>query len=366
MVKAFHLYLPLALASLAAVPAFADIASANAAYNRGDYSSAAAEYRRLALTGDPVAQYNLGQAYKLGRGVPADLAIALDWYRRAAEHNPPLAEAQDAYGLMLFQSGKRQEAIPHIQRSADRGDPRAQYVLGTAYFNGDVVRKDSVKAYAYMTLASASLNLPKASEALATMQAYISPADQERGQALAREMQVSGQRQQLATLDPKSASPTPIRNEPIRNEEVPPSNTPGASYGDPGAGASEPAPANGPATVEAPPVTAPRPARLPKSVAPRMPTKAVQARSTEEPAPVAAPSGRYRVQLGAFGDQGKAQAYGEGVLARNAAFRNLKFYLVKAGAITRLQAGPLASKASAEQVCSSARAHGGACVVVNP
>jgi tetratricopeptide (TPR) repeat protein len=366
MFRAFRLLVAPVLLVVFSTAARADLNSANAAYNRGDYGAAVAEYRQLALAGDPVAMYNLGQAYKLGRGVPLDPNIAADWYRKAAEHNPPLAEAQDAYGLMLFQSGKRQEAIPYIQRSADRGDPRAQYVLGTAYFNGDLVRKDNVKAFAYMTLASASQNLPKAGEALATMQAYIPLPEQEKGQQLASEMRLGAQRQQLAQLD---NAPRTIGPDPIRTEAVPPSTAPGVTFSD-----AMPAPAPTPPTVRTKTarVVKPVPARvIPTIKAP--PPPAPESAATETVAPVeqvkpfmAAPAGRYRVQLGAFSDQGKAQAYGEALLARNAAFNALKFYLVRAGAVTRLQAGPLASKAAAEQLCASVKAHGSGCLVVNP
>ena len=53
-------------------------------WTRGDYPSAIKVWRPLAIAGDADAQFNLGQAYKLGRGVPADLLQAEDWYRKAA------------------------------------------------------------------------------------------------------------------------------------------------------------------------------------------------------------------------------------------------------------------------------------------
>ena len=339
-------------ASLMAGAASADIATANAAYNRGDYAVAAVQYRQMAVAGDAIAQFNLGQAYKLGRGVPLDLNQALEWYRKAAEHNPPLAEAQDAYGLLLFQTGKRAESLPYLQQSANRGDPRAQYVLGTAYFNGELVQKDNVKAYALMTRASASNTLPKAAEALATMDSYIPLDERQRGLAMARQMELGVQGQQLAALDPKSTGASSVSPSSVRNEELPSSSAPGVSYAQ-----SSPAPA----PVKVRPVP-PRP--LP--IKPAKPTVVVAPAPEQAPTPVQATSGRYRVQLGAFGDQAKAQAYGEKVLSQNAAFSTLHFFLVKAGAVTRLQAGPLASKGAADQLCASVKAHGGACLVVNP
>src|SRR3546814_13505721 len=67
------LALPLAAATLAPAPALADVKSGVEAWQRGDYQAAVAEWRPLAIAGDADAQFNLGQAYKLGRGVARDL-----------------------------------------------------------------------------------------------------------------------------------------------------------------------------------------------------------------------------------------------------------------------------------------------------
>jgi len=46
------------------------------AWERGDYKSAVERWRGPAVQGNPDAQFNLGQAYKLGLGVPAYLLTA--------------------------------------------------------------------------------------------------------------------------------------------------------------------------------------------------------------------------------------------------------------------------------------------------
>ena len=145
--------LPLATAAAAlAIPAFADVKDGVDAWQAGDYQKAVAEWRPLAVAGDADAQFNLGQAYKLGRGVPADLGQAESWYRRAAKQGH--LQAEDNLGLILFTANKRDEAMPYIKASADRGEPRAQYVLGTAMFNGDYATKDWPRAYALTKRAS--------------------------------------------------------------------------------------------------------------------------------------------------------------------------------------------------------------------
>ena len=49
------------------------------AWQRGDAAGAVAIWRPLAEKGDADAAFNLGQAYRLGKGVPLDLAQAQGW-----------------------------------------------------------------------------------------------------------------------------------------------------------------------------------------------------------------------------------------------------------------------------------------------
>ena len=53
--------------------AFADVKAGVDAWARGDYPAAVRQWQGPADKGDADAQFNLGQAYKLGRGVPTDL-----------------------------------------------------------------------------------------------------------------------------------------------------------------------------------------------------------------------------------------------------------------------------------------------------
>ena len=54
-------------------------------WRRDGVRRAVGEGRPDASAGDADAQCNLGQAYKLGRGVPVDMAMAESWYRKAAD-----------------------------------------------------------------------------------------------------------------------------------------------------------------------------------------------------------------------------------------------------------------------------------------
>ena len=85
------------LVSLSA-PAWADFQDAVAAVERGDYATALQEFKPLAERGDTWAQFNLGEMYFQGEGVPQDYAEAVRWYLRAAGQG--LAEAQNNLGDM--------------------------------------------------------------------------------------------------------------------------------------------------------------------------------------------------------------------------------------------------------------------------
>lgn len=274
------------------------------AWERGDFTGAVAKWREPAIAGDADAQFNLGQAYKLGRGVTADLKQAEDWYRRAAAQGH--MQAQDNYGLLLYQNGKRAEAMPLLKASADRDEPRAQYVYGTELFNGELAPKDWVRAYAMMTRASAA-GIPRASESLAQMDRYIPAPDRQKGIELARIW--DKQRPQLASAAPVKP-----------------------------AAAAKPAPK--------PVVAKPKPAVV-----------------TATPKPAA--SGKWRVQLGAFGTSAAAQSLWS-KLSKAPSLGGLSPDYVKAGTVTRLQATGIASASAASQVCASVKAAGNPCLVVKP
>ena len=212
-------------------------------------------------------------------------------------------EAQTNLGLILFRNGDRSGAMPWIQKASDRGEPRAQYVLGTAHFNGDLVPHDWVKAYALMTRAAAS-GLPQAATSLSQMDQYVPLAQRQQGIAMAKEM-------------------------------------------------DKPAPR---------PLPAPKPAVPMKTVTP--PPPPAKLAPTAKPTTATKASG-WRVQLGAFRTADAARAAWKNVSNRSG-LKGLQPAYVNAGAITRLQAGPLASRAVADDACKSAKAAGSACLVLAP
>lgn len=342
----FTRLLPAALALIAA-PALAGPAEGQAAWTAGDYPRAVAEWRPAALKGDAASQYGLAQAYLYGRGVTTDLAQAELWFRKAATQGH--VEAADNLGLLLFQQNRQRDALPYLERSAARGEPRAQYVLGTAKFNGDLVDKDWVGGYALMTRASAA-GLPQASRALAQMDQAIPLAQRQQGQVLARNMEVSGM--QVAG---GSASLPPVMAAPTARPPVVPTAPPRVV-----ASASAPfaKPVFAPAPVPGAPqsLTAPgAPYAMPPSATSGAAKPALKA---------AARSGDWLVQVGAFRSRASAQSQFEAVRGAVPSLADLQPFLEETGSVTRSRAGPFASQAQAEVACRAIRATGQACFPV--
>ncbi|HEX8262321.1 MAG TPA: tetratricopeptide repeat protein, partial [Allosphingosinicella sp.] len=199
-------------ALLLAAPASADVKSGVDRWMRGDYAGAVAEWRPLADKGNADAQFNLGQAYKLGRGVTANAGVAQSWYEKAARQGHE--QAQVNVGLLLYNGGRRQEAMPWIRKAADLGDPRAQYILGTELFNGDLVGKDWPRAYALM-LKAADGGVPPAADNLKAMERFIPIEQRRQGAALAQSMGRGGPtRGGLAAIARPAAPPTAARPSP--------------------------------------------------------------------------------------------------------------------------------------------------------
>ena len=313
------------LALTAAGPAWADVKAGVDAWSAGDFSRAVVEWQGPAAKGDPDALFNLAQAYRLGRGVEVDNARARKLYEEAARLGH--VKAADNYGLMLFQEGEQQRAMPMVRAASDRGDPRAQYVLGLSHFNADYAERDWVRAYALMTLANGS-GLPQARDALVQMDQYVPQGQRAQAQSLARELEAKAKAQlstEIAAAELTAPVGTPV-----------PASSPAVTIA-----AASPAPASARAMSAAPVATAmAKPARA---------------------APVAR-TGRWRVQLGAFGVASNADKLW-GQLGRHSVLAGTAKTLVSSGKLTRLLASGFASQAEAQRACTSLKQDGKACVV---
>lgn len=174
------------------------------AWQRADYQRAVAIWRPLAESGDNDAAFNMGQAYRLGRGVPTDLATAQMWLERAAANDH--TDAQTTLGLMLFGNGNHPDGLKWLTKAADKGDPRAMLIYGTALFNGDGVSQDQVLGYALVSRAAAQ-GLAPAKATLADMDQIMPLAQRKKGLAIAMQKAKTQQKAKTKTQIALNASP---------------------------------------------------------------------------------------------------------------------------------------------------------------
>ena len=336
-----------ALAAFVAAPFAASPLSANVkdgveAWSAGQYDRAVAEWQGPAMQGDADALFNLAQAYRLGRGVEADIAKARDYYAQAAQKGH--IKAADNFGLLLFQQGEQAIAMPLIEAAAKRGDPRAQYVLGLAHFNADYAEKDWVRAYALLTLAQGS-GLPQAAGALGQMDQYVPLENRQQAQQLARQLEDDAAQARAALLTAADLGAI--------EESAPP----GTIAGQQGPAAPTNA-ARAPRVAAASgPVAAPGTSAAASS--------APASSAAEAPVERAARQGPWRLQLGAFSVAANADNLWA-KLSDNPALRGTSKSLQSAGGVTRLHALGFESRTAASRACASLKAQGASCLVKAP
>ena len=112
----------------------------------------------MAAEGDSTAQTALGLLYERGIGIARDPALALVWYRRAADQGDALAEFHIG---SLYERGDGiaidyGEAAKWYQRASDKGNESAQAALAYLYDRGLGVERDFAEAEALYGQASAS------------------------------------------------------------------------------------------------------------------------------------------------------------------------------------------------------------------
>lgn len=396
-------------------------------WRAGDHPGAVAAWLPFAAQGDPDALFNMGQAYKLGRGVTRDQAIARDYYRKAAAkgHLP----AQANLGITLFQAGDKAEAVRWLKTAADRGEARAQYVYGIALYNGDGAPKNTGVAYGYL-LRAREAKLAQATTALLTIEPALSAEATTAGQAVAASL-ASGVGVPVALAVAGAAKPPPVRRAdalrppPIATAAITPPSTATLRNTPPIVSTPRPPVVVGPpkpdagtqtASVAPPPVatvppprapvatatvapprpapvatpasaplstastTPPRPAPLATASVPPRPAaidaapspapKAIAraATPTKPPIVIAKPdvprAKDWRVQLGAFASQKQADAAWTSVrTSQGATIGKVKPIFDASGPVVKVQLGPYASRDAARDVCAKLAFAGRACFV---
>jgi TPR repeat protein len=117
-----------------------------------DHAGAAAAYDRGARLGDMRAQHNLANCYLAGRGVDRNAALAMEWYRAAADQG--LGDAQHKLAALLASGVEGAEPDPRqalqwLAKAADKGVAQAQYELAKQLRVGEGIAADPLQAMHY-------------------------------------------------------------------------------------------------------------------------------------------------------------------------------------------------------------------------
>ncbi len=309
------------LALFIAGPAPASTKEGVEKWKQGAYKEAVMAWLPPAARGDANALFNLGLASRQGRGLPKDLEKAEDFFRRAAEkgHNP----ARTYLGIFLARKGQDEEAIRLWRQAQRAGEPYAHYMLGIKMFNGEGVKKDWPRAYAYMLVARNS-GLAQAERAIVKMDANMPPAVREQGRKLADDMMAG--RSDGGGAEPKASNAERAVAETGGDTPPAPPTTRGDSVL---------------ANREAVPIDA----------------------ETNSTASVRRASG-YRVQLGAYGREPLAREAWAAIRAANPEIlRDMQPVFLQFDGGIRLQIGEFADRSEARALCGRLEAAGRACFV---
>ena len=106
--------------------------------------------------GRTLAQINLGRMYRDGVVVAESAALAIDYYRKAADQGNTTAQfilgLKHFYGRGVEQSDAK--ALEYFQKAADQGDSTAQFKIGFMYLDGIGVEQSDAKALEYFQKAA--------------------------------------------------------------------------------------------------------------------------------------------------------------------------------------------------------------------
>lgn len=117
-----------------------------------------AEVKSAADSGDPRAQYELGNRFHIGKGVPKDPTEAVDWWQKSAAQK--FSPAELSLGLAYANGDgvpkNEPEGIKLCRLAAESGFARAEETMGIFYFLGvrADVQKDYPQAFHWFKLAA--------------------------------------------------------------------------------------------------------------------------------------------------------------------------------------------------------------------
>ena len=307
-------------------PALAGMSEGVAAVTVGDYQKAIAEFQPLAAGGDPAAQYQLARIYLEGHGPVDGVAQGIDLMTKAA----------------------------------NGGHPEAQAQLGLMYAMGLGVQVDNVQAYDWLSKAVAAL--PEGTRRTV--------AEANRDTVLKR---MNASQQAAVATTAKPAAPAKPAQEAA--------SKPAATTAKPAAAVTEAAAINKPATADAKPATTTNVAATTAKPA----TTETLAKTVEKPAdkpaqvasaepaatadPKAKPTG-VRIQLVSMPSETAAWDAWKQISGKYSSQLTGLTAIVESadlgtkGTFYRVQTGPFATVAAAQERCTTIKAAGLDCLVV--
>lgn len=119
-----------------------------------------AQRLKLANTGVAEAQFNVGEMYEKGSGIPLDMSIAFTWFELAAKQNHQKAQFKVAY---MYYRGEGVTANPAkafqlMGALAKNGYVRAQFYVALMHETGAGTPRDMAQAHLWYSRAAAGGN----------------------------------------------------------------------------------------------------------------------------------------------------------------------------------------------------------------
>jgi TPR repeat protein/peptidoglycan hydrolase-like protein with peptidoglycan-binding domain len=216
-----------------------------------DQQAGAGWLLRAAQHGSAQSAFNVGVMYERGFVVERDSTRAVEWYRKAADANWPMARHHLALMLREGKGAPRnaQETVDLLRAASRQGLAISMFTLGDIYERGDVLPKDPAMALAWYAITAEfdrqtnrngdNALAKTAAQRAQALQGTLLPGDLERAQQ-------AGQRefkQIVEALQPPKPPP------PLLPSELPPAALPAPALPP----AAFPVPAPGPAAADAEP-----------------------------------------------------------------------------------------------------------------
>lgn len=189
----------------------ANLADADAAYEKGDYFAAFREYLPHAKNGEAAGQAAIGRIYLEGKGAPRDARAAAMQYEKAAAQGH--AGAQFQFAKMLA-GGVGVKADPEraaklMEQSAEQGVVWAMHAIGLMYRDGAGLAKDAVQAYKWLDVAAAATSLPVVVDSIALakvarteLESAMNPDQLKKARALANDWRNARKQRDVQWLKP--------------------------------------------------------------------------------------------------------------------------------------------------------------------